>query len=147
VDRRKYGSKHALVTDAEGVPLKPLLASANTTDTQILIPLVDAIPPVAGKVGHPRRRPAELYGDRGFDCIAHRERLRDRHIRPKIAWRCVPSGSGLGVYRWVVERTISWLHQFRRLRIRFERRPEIHEALLSLGCSLICWNYVGRLLC
>ncbi|HEY1174416.1 MAG TPA: IS5/IS1182 family transposase, partial [Verrucomicrobiae bacterium] len=32
----------------------------------------------------------------------------------------------------------SWLHQFRRLRIRYERRPDIHLAFLTLGCSLIC---------
>ena len=40
--------------------------------------------------------------------------------------------------RWVVERTISWLHQYRRLRIRYERRDDIHEAFLAIGCSLIC---------
>jgi hypothetical protein len=31
----------------------------------------------------------------------------------------------------VVERTISWLHQCRRLRIRYERRADIHGALLA----------------
>jgi transposase len=40
--------------------------------------------------------------------------------------------------RWVVERTIAWLHQHRRLRVRYERRVEIHEAFLAIGCSLIC---------
>ncbi len=39
-------------------------------------------------------------------------------------------GTGLGTFRWVVERTISWLHGFRRLRIRWERRDDIHEAFL-----------------
>ena len=37
--------------------------------------------------------------------------------------------------RWVVERTLSWLHQFRRLRIRYERRADIHEAFLTLAAS------------
>src|SRR6266487_3795143 len=49
-----------------------------------------------------------------------------------------PHGSGLGKKRWVVERTIAWLHQYRRLRIRYERRDDIHEAFLAIGCSLIC---------
>jgi transposase len=35
----------------------------------------------------------------------------------------------LGKTRWVVERTIAWLHQFRRLRVRYERLPSIHEAV------------------
>ena len=51
-------------------------------------------------------------------------------------------GSGLGIYRWVVERTLAWLHQFRRLRVRWERRTEIHEAFLDIGCILICWNHL-----
>jgi transposase len=40
----------------------------------------------------------------------------------------------------VVERTFAWLHQFRRLPIRWERRPDLHEAFLSLACALICWR-------
>jgi transposase len=42
-------------------------------------------------------------------------------------------GSGLGRWRWVIERTFAWLHQFRRLRVRYDKRPDIHEAFLSLG--------------
>ena len=48
--------------------------------------------------------------------------------------------SGLGAYRWVVERTPGWLHQFRRLRVRYEGRADIYEAFLSLGCSIICFR-------
>ncbi len=56
-------------------------------------------------------------------------------------------GTGLGTYRWVVERTFDWPHCFRRLRIRWERRADIHEAFLKLACCLItrrqldslCW--------
>jgi len=62
-----------------------------------------------------------------------------------IAKRGTPHGSGLGKTRWVVERTLSWLHQFRRLRVRYERRADIHEAFLSLGCILICCNFAVRL--
>jgi transposase len=43
----------------------------------------------------------------------------------------------------VVERTIAWLHQYRRLRVRYERRADIHEAFLAIGCSLICLKLLG----
>jgi hypothetical protein len=38
----------------------------------------------------------------------------------------------------MVERTIAWLHQYRRLRIRYDRRADIHQAFLALGCCLVC---------
>ncbi|RJG20883.1 hypothetical protein D3872_07745 [Massilia cavernae] len=46
--------------------------------------------------------------------------------------------------RWVVERPLGWLHRFRRLRIRCERRTDIDQPFLSLACLLICWRYVER---
>ena len=58
-------------------------------------------------------------------------------ITPGIARRRTEYGSGLGVTRRVVERTNAWLHQFRRLRVRFERRADIHEAFMKLGCCLL----------
>jgi len=64
--------------------------------------------------------------------------VRARGITPVIARRGHPHGSGLGRLRWVVERTFAWLHAFKRLRTRYERRADIHEALLSLACSAIC---------
>jgi hypothetical protein len=41
----------------------------------------------------------------------------------------------------VAERTLSWLNRLRRLTIRYERRADIHEAFLEIGCILICWNF------
>jgi transposase len=117
------------------------LTGGNRHDVTQLVPLVDAIPPIAGKVGRPIRRPKEVFADRAYDSEWHREQLRERGIEPVIAERNTEHGSGLGIYRWVVERTISWLHQFRRLRIRYERRADIHMAFLTLGCILICHRH------
>jgi transposase len=134
-----------VITDATGIPLAALLTGANRHDVTQLLALVDAIPPVRGKVGRPRRRPDRVQGDRAYDSEPHRQELRSRGIEPVLAKRRTEHGSGLGVTRWVVERTLSWFHQFRRLRIRCERLPEIHEAFLSIGCILICWNFICAL--
>ncbi|CAM5676486.1 Transposase OS=Streptomyces griseorubiginosus OX=67304 GN=AQJ54_42460 PE=4 SV=1 [Streptomyces griseorubiginosus] len=109
------------------------LTGGNRNDVTQLLPLLDKIPAVAGTVGRPRRRPDMLFADRGYDHDKYRRLLRQRGIRPAIAERGQPHGTGLGTFRWVVERTISWLHGFRRLRIRWERRDDIHEAFLGLG--------------
>jgi transposase len=126
------------------VPLAVRLTPANRHDVTQLIPLVDAIPPIKGRRGRPRRRPGLLYADRAYDSHAHRMLLRARRIAPQIAHRNTPHGSGLGKKRWVVERTLSWLHQFRRLRTRYDRRADIHEAFLSIASSIICWRTLNH---
>src|SRR4029079_4371146 len=53
-----------------------------------------------------------------------------------------------GVRRRVVARVRApashWLNQFRRLRVRYDKRADIHEAFLSLGCALICWHALRK---
>lgn len=101
-DRRKPGSKHHVLTDARGLPLAPALTAANRHDITQLIPLVDAVPPVRGKRGRPRRRPNLLYADRAYDSHEHRMALWARGIAPAIPHRNTEHGSGLGHRRWVV---------------------------------------------
>ena len=123
-----------------GTPLAVSLTAANANDITQLLPLVDAVPPVRGRRGRPRRRPKHLHGDRAYHSRRHRSELRRRRIQSRIARPKTPHGSGLGRRRWVVERTISWLHQPRRLRTRYDRRDDIHEAFLTLAAGLICLN-------
>jgi transposase len=73
---------------------------------------VDSIPDLSGPQGDKPTKPEELYADRAYDSEPHREALRERGIEPKIPKRRTEHGSGLGIYRWVVERTNSWLHGF-----------------------------------
>jgi transposase len=146
-DRAKLGSKRHLICDGGGIPLAIQLTGANRNDSTQALSLVDAIPLLQGERGHPRHRPDCVMGDRGYDAEAIRRGLRDRGIIPFLAKRNTDHGSGLGRWRWVVERTFAWLNQFRRLRVRYEKRADIHEAFLYLGCALICWSVLqGRLL-
>jgi len=116
------------------------VTAANVNDITHLDPMVEAFPAIRGRRGRPVRWPGALQGDRGYDSEPHRARLRARGIAPVLAKRRTPHGSGLGVVRWVVERTLAWLHRFRRLSVRDESRPDLHQAFLSLGCALVCWN-------
>jgi transposase len=143
-DRAKRGSKRHRICDARGVPLAVRLTGANRNDSQEALALVDAIPPLHGKCGRPRQRPDCVLGDRGYDAAAIRRGLRSRHIVPLLAMRRTAHGSGLGRWRWVVERTFAWLSQFRRLRVRYDSGPDIHAAFLLLGCALICWQFLRK---
>ncbi|WP_162257909.1 MULTISPECIES: IS5 family transposase [unclassified Kitasatospora] len=138
VDRGRPGSKHHLIVDRHGTPLAVTLTGGNRHDVTQLLPLLDAIPPIRGLRGRPRTRPRRLFADRGYDFDKYRRLLWKRGIKPLIARRGVAHGSGLGKTRWVVERTFAWLHQFKRLRIRYEIRADLHLGLLQLACSIIC---------
>jgi IS5 family transposase len=102
---------------------------------------------VGGRRGRPRHRPEVLLADRGYDFDRYRQELRHRGIRPVIARRGVLHGSGFGRHRWVVERTLAWYHQFKRLRTRWEYRADVHEAFLNLATCLICWRYLESSRC
>ncbi len=142
VDRSKPGSKPQVVTDGQGVPLVVQTTAANVPDANQTTPLVDAVPPIAGKPGHPRQRPDKVTADRGYDDEEEREKLRQRGIDPELAKRRTPHGSHLGIYRWVIERTISWLHSFRRLRIRWDIHTPLHQALSTLAEVIITFRFL-----
>jgi transposase len=140
VDRARNGCKHHLLVDATGIPLAWTVTGGNRHDVTQLIPLVERVPLVRGGIGRPRRRPQRVTADRAYDYPAYRSALRQRGITPEIARRKTTHGSGLGRARWVVERTFAWLHKLKRLLVRYDRRHDIHEAFLALGCCLVCFK-------
>jgi len=136
------------VTDRDGTPLAVLQTAANVNEGTVLAALLDAVTPIRrprGQPGRPRRRPAKLHADKAYDSRRCRAEARRRHITPRIARKGIESSQKLGRYRWVVERAFAWLHRNRRLLIRYERRDDLHEAFLHLGCALICWQRLTHL--
>jgi transposase len=133
-----------VVVDRQGIPLAVVLSAANVHDSRMMLDTVDAIEPIERPVGRPRKRPAKLHADKAYDSKALREELRRRSIMPRIARKGVESSERLGRHRWVVERTLSWLNRYRRLRVRYERRADMHLAFLHIGCALICWNFINH---
>ncbi|NLH18196.1 MAG: IS5 family transposase [Phycisphaerae bacterium] len=144
-DRGKSGSKRHLIVDGKGTPLAIEHTGANIHESEMALALVDGIPPIHQSRGRPRRRPDNLFADRAYDAEEKiRQPLRKRGIRPWIAKRYTEHGSGLGKFRYVVEVAFDWLFHQRRLRVRYEKRDDIHEAFLILGCLLICWRRIIR---
>lgn len=113
----------------------------------MMAPTLDALAPLKRPRGRPRKRPAKLHADKAYDAAEKRQERRRRGITSRIARRGIESSERLGRYRWVVERTHSWMNRFRRLKVRYERRSDIHLAFLHLGCTLIGWNFMTNLFC
>ncbi len=111
------GTKRHVVVDRPGIPLAIGLTAANRPDDG-------------------------LHADKGYDYPHCRATLRRWGLQARIARKGVESKTKLGRYRWVAERTMPWINQLKRLRIRDERLESIHQAWLDLGCILICLRFL-----
>jgi transposase len=125
-----------LVVENQGVPIGGLVASAQHAEVKLAEPTLATVK-VPRPKGRPRTRPKELVADKGYDSHLLRRRLRSRGIKP-----CIPERRGkkplpgqkvnLAGYgqRWKVERTYTWLSNYRRLVVRYEWLAHIYLALL-----------------
>ncbi|UXN00465.1 IS5 family transposase [Xanthomonas hortorum pv. pelargonii] len=137
-DRGKLGSKRHLIVDRNGVPLAVCVTGANRHDSVVFEELIDALPPIGGKPGRPRRWPDKLHADKAYDIDRCRAFLKQRGIIARIARKGIERNDRLGRHRWGLERTHAWFAGMGKPRIRFEHRIDLHLALLSLACSIIC---------
>lgn len=131
------------MTTTDGVPLAITLTAANCHDLRQLLPLVFLeFPSIGGRPGRPLDRPLSVTADKGYDSQDARDLLTAAGITPHIPRRGTTEPNALGTARWPIERTLSWLKQFRRLRIRWDRLSEIHEVFLQLAGILIAWRFL-----
>jgi hypothetical protein len=130
------------MVDGKGTPLACQVSAANVHDVRGLLPTVVACP--LGSHGTAERLPRRLYGDRAYRSAGHEAILRWMGVEPAFARPGAPHGSGLGRVRYVVEQTIAAVHQNRRLKVRYERRDDIHQAFLTLACIKVCWNRFAK---
>jgi transposase len=122
-----------------GLPLVIQIGPANQRDEQRLPTLLDAFPILCGRRGAPRRKPQIVQADAGYGFEHTLTELKSRRIRALIRRRGTGEhGSGLGRTRYVVERTLSWFNNSRRLRMCYERLPEHFQAFHDLAAALIC---------
>jgi transposase len=145
VDRGKPGSKLHLLSDANGLPLAVGVTAANTHDSTMFVPLLDAIPAIRSRRGPRRHRPGKLHADQGYDYSHLRAYCRRLGIAPRIARRGIESSEHLGRHRWKIERSISWVFGYRRLTVRYERKARYFAAFLSLAATLICFKRLTKL--
>jgi hypothetical protein len=118
---------------------------ANRRDDQPLLEMIDALPAVRMPRGRPRRKPKALAGDRAYGFVKLIAEVVQRRIESLLDPRGSPHGSGLGKVRYVIERTMSWMGNFRRLKLCYERTGRHWQAFNELAACLICGNRVARL--
>lgn len=129
-----------VLTDGHGLPLGAIISSASPAEVTLIEPLLDA--------RQLRRRPRRLIYDRAADSDPLRERLAYRGtelISPHRRKRVKPAtqdGRKLRRYRrrWIVERSISWIQNFRRLVTRYEYHAQLFHGFVQMACLVITLN-------
>jgi transposase len=129
-----------VITDARGVPLVVRTGPANHRDDRMALPMLKSIPPIRQPRGRPRRKPKVFQGDRAYGVAVIVLAVVAMRIVPLLAphGKRTAHGSGLGRTRYVVERTMSWFGNFRRLKLCFERWGRHFQALHDLAACIIC---------
>lgn len=144
--KRGKGTKWMVVVDGGGVPLGVRLYAASPSEVKLAEETLATIR--VGRRhrgGRPRQKPARVIADKGYDSDALRQRLRRRGvalIAPHRSNRCrtLPQdGRVMRRYKkcWIVERSIAWLGNFRRLVVRYDRSLTIYQAFLHIACLMI----------
>jgi putative transposase len=130
-----------VLTDGRGIPLGVAIDGANRPDYQMMEATVRAIP--IPRPAPTPEQPQHLCLDNGYDYEAVRtvavEWGYTLHIRPR-GEEAKARAAGKKARRWVVERTHSWLHRFRRILIRWDKKPGNYLAFLHLACALITFR-------
>jgi len=145
-DRAKPGVKESLLVEGAGGPLAVVLAGANVPDAHLLADTLDAT-----IVARPEPAPEceqHLALDRGYDTPVGWEATVARDYEPHIPPQRGPRRAWPKRYparRWVVERTLAWLHQCRGLLIRWEKKAANYLGLIKVACSLLWFRRWQRL--
>jgi transposase len=115
---------------------------ANIRDDIPAVEMVESMPPIKQPRGRPRRKPGELIGDRGYGFAWIIQAIVALGIVSLLCPRGSPHGSGLGKRRYVIERTLSWLGNFRRVKLCYEKTGVHFQAFHNLAAGIVC---AGRL--
>lgn len=145
--KRGKGTKWMVVVDGKGVPLGNHLDSASPAEVTLIETTLSKISVPRSGPGRPRQKPERLVYDKAGDSDALRERLKKRGIElicppRRNRKRVTQDGRKLRRYkrRWIIERTFSWIGNFRRLVVRYERHFLMYQAFFNLACLMITLN-------
>ena len=138
--------KRSLLTEGHGIPLGLAIDGANRQDMKLVRATLVSL--VVERPEPTEDEPQGLCLDAGYDFDEVRQLLVEfgftAHIRSRSdEARELALEVGKRARRWVVERTHSWMNRFRRILIRWEKKPDNYLAMLHFACALIAFRAAG----
>jgi putative transposase len=145
-DRAKSGVKRSVLTEGHGVPIGLAVDGANRHDMKLVRETIESI--IVKRPKPTKKKKQHMCLDKGYDYDAVRDILKEfgftAHIRSRgEEAKAIQREAGKRARRWVVERTHSWLNRFRRILIRWDKKPEAYIAFLHFACALIAFRAAG----
>ena len=130
------GVKIMVLVDARGLPVAVDTAPANHHESKLVQRLFDFV--------LPKKAPQRIIGDKAYDSDGLDAEMAAQGVELIAAHRAnrkhkTQDGRALRrtSRRWTVERTISWMQNFRRLCIRWEKSASLFQGFLHLSCTLL----------
>ena len=125
------------------------VAGANVNDFKLARETIESIPVTRPRPS--RQKPQNLCLDKGYDFDEVRDLAREfrftAHIRSRgEEAKLIRRSSRFKARRWVAERTHSWMNRFRRILIRWEKKPENYTSMLHLTLACIAYQASGLFL-
>lgn len=138
-----------MLTEGHGLPIAVAVEGANRHDVKLLEPTLQGL--VIPRPQATADKPQGMCLDAGYDAKLVRQTLQQWGYTAHIVSRNQENTQkqkvpGYRARRWVVERVHSWMNRYRRLLIRWEKKPENYLAMVHLACACICfraaWSWV-----
>lgn len=145
-DRGKSGVKRSMLTEGHGVPLGVAVDGANRHAMKLARATIESM--VVERPLPTEEHPQGMCLDKGYDFAEVRATLKEfgftEHIKARgEEARELREEAGKRARRWVVERTHSWMNHFRRVLIRWDKKPENYIGFLHFACALIAFRAAG----
>ena len=139
-------SQGFILTDGSGVPIGLAVDGANRNDVTLTRETIESI--AVERPDPTADAPQGMCLDKGYDYEEVRAILSEfgftAHIRPRgEEAKAIKRQASFKARRWVVERAHSWMNRFRRLLIRWDKKPENYLAFLHFACGLIAFRAAG----
>ena len=128
------------------MPVGLTVAGANRHDMKLTRETLESV--VVPRPEPTAEHPQGLCLDKGYDYQEVRDLVAEfgftAHIRARGEEAvALQRNAGFRARRWVVERAHSWMNRFRRLLVRWEKKPQNYIAFLHFACGLIAFRAAG----
>ena len=127
------------------MPIGVAVEGANRHDMKLVRPTIERV--ILDRPEPTEERPQGLCLDKGYDYTDVREVLQEfgfaAHLRARGGSQDAENGSGIPGPPGVVGRAHSWMNRFRRLLVRWDKKPQNYLAFLHFACGLIAFRTAG----